>query len=84
MKDYLSVTEIVQLTECAGQFHFDQADGSKRSEALVEKAAKGEAAHRTYEKALRVHANPHARARGPRENWFVRLVRWLIGLFGWK
>lgn len=83
IKPYLSVSQIVQLTECPAQYHFDQALGADRSDALEDMAALGEQAHERYRKALISDPVPGAGDPSRRPGLFVRLLRWLLNvLFG--
>lgn len=80
MTKYLSVTEIVQLTECPSQYHFDKEAGAARSEELKRMAISGERAHKDYERAL--HSNPSPTAGDPdrKLGLIARLIRWILKL----
>ena len=83
MTRHLSVTQIVQLTECPSQFHFDGLAGAARSEELEEMAVAGERAHTDYEKALLRDPSPGAGDPARKSSWWVRLIRWVFQtLFG--
>lgn len=83
MTRHLSVTQIVQLTECPSQFHFDNIDGAARSDELTQMAAAGERAHTDYEKALERDPSPLAGDPARKSGWLVRLIRWVFRtLFG--
>ena len=83
MTKHLSVTQIVQLTECPSQFHFDGIAGAKRSDELTQMASAGERAHTDYEKALRRNPSPGAGDPARKPGWLVRLFRWVFQtLFG--
>ena len=80
MSKYLSVTDIVQLTECPSQYHFDNSSGAARSDELERLAADGERAHQTYEKALRHNPSPTAGDPDRKMGLLARLIRWLLKL----
>ena len=83
MTKHLSVTQIVQLTECPSQFHLDDIAGAARSDELEEMASAGERAHTDYEQALRRDPSPLAGDPARKPGWLVRLIRWVFQtLFG--
>lgn len=67
---YLSATELAKLTKCERQLYLDSLYGES-TELTINYISRGNLEHEEFRK----------RITDKRENWIIRLIRWLLKLF---
>lgn len=67
---YVSATELAKLAKCERQLYFDSQYGES-TELTINYIKRGNLEHEEFRN----------RITGQRDNWFIRLIRWLVKLF---